>query len=323
VRAAVAVLTSVTHEEARRLVHQYGLGELDALDGIAAGSVNTNYALTIGNARYFLRIYEEQGMDGARDEAALLAHLAARGVPTPAPLAQIDGATLATLATKPAAIFPWREGGMRCQASVSRDDCARVGRALARVHRAGEGEAWNPSRFGPAQLAERLARIEADARFGGEAPWLRGKLEEWTRRRDASLPRGLIHGDLFRDNVLWNGDGEIAALLDFESASEGVFAYDLMVTAIAWCFGDALDLGLLGAMVCGYESERALTPSERAGLLAEGCAAAMRFTITRVTDYAMRVSDGPRVIKDWTRFRARLVALESLGEEGLARALAP
>ena len=125
------------------------------------------------------------------------------------------------------------------------------------------------------------------------------------------MPRGLIHGDLFRDNVLWAG-GWIVALLDFESASEGVFAYDLMVTVLAWCFGDGLDLTLMRALIAGYERVRPLSAEERAGLVAEGCAAALRFTITRITDYAMRVTDGPRVIKDWRRFERRLAQLEGL-----------
>ena len=117
--------------------------------------------------------------------------------------------------------------------------------------------------------------------------------------------------------MLWDERGEIAALLDFESASDGVYAYDLMVTVLAWCFGDALDAGLMRAMVDGYESVRPLEARERAGLLAEGCVASLRFAITRLTDYAMRVTDGPRVVKDWRRFQARLLALEALGEAGL------
>jgi homoserine kinase type II len=132
-----------------------------------------------------------------------------------------------------------------------------------------------------------------------------------------------VHGDLFRDNVLWGDEGELAALLDFESASDGVLAYDLAVTLLAWCFGDTLSSPLARAMVAGYEAERPLAVAERAGMLAEACVAALRFTITRVTDYAMRVVTGPRVLKDYRRFLARLDALEALGPSGLSRALWP
>jgi homoserine kinase type II len=200
----------------------------------------------------------------------------------------------------------------------------RVGAALASVHRAGASEEREPGRFERDALLARIDVIAhaSDATLAAQAPILRAKLDAWTTRRDAQLPRGLIHGDLFRDNVLWSKQGEIAALLDFESASGGVLAYDVMVTALAWCFGDALDLALFRAMIEGYESVRPLSDTERRGLLAEGCAAAIRFTITRITDYAMRVSDQPRVIKDWRRFAARLAALEALGDEGMARIFA-
>jgi homoserine kinase type II len=310
----MAVLTAASFAEVRALLLHLGLGELRALTGIPAGSVNSNFALDLeGGKRLFLRIYEEQDEDGARREASLLQDLAAAGVRTPAPLAPI-----AHLSGKPAAVFPWREGGIRCQRTVSTADVRKVGEALARVHAAGTGlrEPPRPSRFGEADLLLRISRIARaeDPALAAQAAPLREKLVEWSARRDAGLPRGLIHGDLFRDNVLWEraDQGEIAALLDFESASEGVFAYDLMVTALAWCVGDTLDAGLVREMIAGYESVRALTAAEQAGLVAEGCAAALRFTITRITDYAMRVTDGPRVIKDWQRFAMRLAALESI-----------
>jgi homoserine kinase type II len=102
--------------------------------------------------------------------------------------------------------------------------------------------------------------------LAAQAAPLRRALNAWSARRDSSLPRALIHGDLFRDNVLWNG-AEIAALLDFESASDGVLAYDLMVTVLAWCFGDALDVSLARAMVAGYAEVRALSRAETDGLL--------------------------------------------------------
>ena len=334
-RAAVAVLTPISDAEAGAFLRAYDVGELARVSGIAAGSVNSNFAIDTARGRFFLRVYEEQDRAGACAEAVLLDHLARAGVPTPAPLARRDGQRIAELAGKSAALFPWRDGSVRCQASVTSADCRRVGAALAAVHRAGEEhpagqDAWGASRFQDAQLVERLERIASRAapELAREAAPLRTKLATWGARRDPSLPRGLIHGDLFRDNVLWTGAGsagdasaregsEISALLDFESASDGVLAYDLMVTALAWCVGDALDVALFRAMVAGYESVRPLTSAERAGLVAEGCTAALRFTITRITDYAMRVTEGPRVIKDWRRFAMRLATLESLGAAAL------
>ncbi len=132
-----------------------------------------------------------------------------------------------------------------------------------------------------------------------------------------------MHGDLFRDNVLWDMDDGLAALLDFESACAGTYAYDLMVTILAWCVGDALDVRLARAMREGYEKVRPLRDDERRGLRAEGAFAALRFTITRITDYAMRTdAAGPRVVKDWRRFLMRYETLCALDESGLAHLLA-
>jgi homoserine kinase type II len=309
---AMAVLTRVTLAEARAFAAAYELGEVTGIEGIPAGSVNSNYRVEAAQP-VFLRVYEEQDFSGAVREAATLELLSAGGVPTPSPFVTRDGGRIGTLAGKPAALFPWRDGQMRCQRAVSAADARRVGEALARVHVAGAGLEAPPGRFEAPQLDERLDRI-AGARspeLAAQAAPLRAKLAAWWARRDPALPRGLIHGDLFRDNVLWDARGEISALLDFESASHGVLAYDLAVTFLAWCFGDGLDVALARAMIDGYGAVRPLAPAERSGLRAEACAAAIRFTITRITDYAMRETDAPRVIKDWRRFARRLEAVET------------
>src|SRR5690349_20023685 len=107
----MGVFTAVSLDEARALVRAYDVGELAAIHGIAAGSVNSNCALEVTGGprgpRVFLRVYEEQDDAGAHAEADLLAHLAARGVHTPAPILARDGARIATVVGKPAALFPW------------------------------------------------------------------------------------------------------------------------------------------------------------------------------------------------------------------------
>jgi homoserine kinase type II len=181
-------------------------------------------------------------------------------------------------------------------------------------------------RFEPADLEarlERLSRVSFEA-LSSQVGWLRAKLRGHVARRDTELPSGLIHGDVFRDNVLWSATGEVSAVLDFESASFGHFAYDLMVTVLAWSFRDVLDDGVARAMVAGYESVRPLEPRERAALLTEGCIAAIRFTTTRLTDVELRAAESgtaSRYDKNWRRFAMRLETLESLGGAGLGRVL--
>jgi homoserine kinase type II len=145
------------------------------------------------------------------------------------------------------------------------------------------------------------------------APRLSERLARAERARDPGLPHGIIHGDLFRDNVLWQ-DGVPVALLDFESACDGSWAYDLMVTALAWCYGSDLDETLVRAMFRGYARERRLTRAELAALSTEGRIGALRFTITRITDFEMRRGLGERVMKDYRRFFARHERLVALGD---------
>jgi homoserine kinase type II len=321
---AVAVLTRIDERDATSLLSMYGLADLCALEGVAGGSVNSNFAIELPGRRLFLRLYEEQDRQGALRETAMLDRLSSAGVPTPAPLRRLDGARVSEVRGKPAALFPWRNGRMRCQAGVTVRDAAHIGESLARVHVAGAGETAAPGRFRYEDMALRLDRIASsgDERFVPMVPRLRALLERVHGDRDSGIPRGLTHGDLFRDNVLWDDGGGIAALLDFESACEETFAFDLMVTVLSWCVGDDLDPRLARALCDGYEGIRPLSEREKGALRGEGMFAALRFTITRITDYAMRKGgDGPRVVKDWRRFMKRFDRLDELGREGVSALL--
>jgi homoserine kinase type II len=320
----MALLTAITEDDARALLALHGRGPLEALQPLLAGSVNSNFALRAGGERFFLRIYEEQDVAGARAEAAMVERLAAAGVPSAPPLRRRDGALVSELRGKPAALFPWRDGTSRGQAQVTTENAARVGEALARVHVAGAGERLGPSRFRYEDLGARLDRIAAsgDGRFVPSVGPLRDLLATAHAARPAGLPQGLIHGDLFRDNVLWASDGSLSALLDFESASHGTFAFDLMVTVLAWCVGDQLDPTLARALRAGYERVRLLEEVERTALAAEGAFASLRFAITRITDFAMRAPpDGPPPARDWRRFMMRFEKLKALGVDGVRHAL--
>ncbi len=317
----MAILTVPSDDELRAFASAYACGPLEAARGIEAGTVNTSYALRLGGRPWFLRIYEEQGEDGARAEAELLVHLAAAGVPTPAPEPGRDGVRVRAVAGKPAALFPWIEGRMRCQRSVDPAAARAVGAALARLHRAGapSGSPLGAGRFGPLDLAARCDRVaraaEPEARALAEP--LRAFFRDYAARRDPALPSGLVHGDLFRDNVLWaaeRGD-ELSALLDFESAFVGPFVYDLVVTVLSWSFDDTLRADVARAVFDGYRSLRELEPEERRALADEAIFAANRFTTTRITDDAIRVG------KRWQRFVQRREAVERLGSAGFSEML--
>jgi homoserine kinase type II len=317
----MAILTVPSDADLDALLGAYDLGEKRSATGIEAGTVNTSYALEMGKGRFFLRIYEEQPQAGAEAEARLLLHLAASGVPTPSPVQARDGAMVHMLAGKPAAIFPWVEGDMLCLKAVTPAAAHAVGAALARMHLAGPAEpvatSLSGGRFGADDLVARCDRVakSTDTLARVLAEPLRDAVIRLDRKRRADLPRGLVHGDLFRDNVLWH-DGKIAALLDFESAHKGPFAYDLAVLILSWSFRDTFDFEIARAIVAGYREVRELEESEREALYVESVFAALRFTITRITDEAIRVG------KKWQRFVARREAIEQLGPAGLREALA-
>jgi homoserine kinase type II len=320
----MAILTVPQEDELRAVSAAFSsLGDLHAVHGITGGTVNSSYALDFTAGRYFLRIYEEQDAKGAARESQVLAHLAGHGVVTPAPMTAATGETLFTIGGKPAAVFPWVEGEILCQARVTPLHAHEVGRARARNHKTGHapGAPRDMGRFGPHELEKRCERValSTDHEAKALAPNLRAACLAATEARDENegrAPSGLIHGDLFRDNVLWDRtSGKIAALLDVESACDGPFAYDLAVTILAWSFGATLDLSIARALVEGYRSVRELERADREVLFDEMLLAALRFTITRITDEAIRVG------KRWQRFVERRQAVEALGSKGLREAL--
>lgn len=326
----MATYTHLDLDHARAIARRFGV-QATTLAAIAAGSVNSSYRLESATGEsYLARIYEAASQADAEAEGGLLQHLARAGIPTPCPVARVDagGFTVpapAALGGRPVALFPWREGDMLCQARVTPPAAARVGAALARVHLAlADVTEPRPGRFGIPDLRARLRTIGAapDAALRAVAPVVAERLDRAVAARDPALPGGIVHGDLFRDNVLWR-DGAIVALLDFESAAQGSWAYDLMVTVLAWCYGDALDLGLVRAMLDGYQTVRPLSPVERWALGPEGRVAALRFTITRITDFTLRTARETHVRKDWRRFWARLARLDALGDAPLAALASP
>lgn len=303
----------MTLEQAQQLAQQYGL-VARGIEPIQHGSVNSNFRLELadGSAR-FLRVCEESPHDVVEAQNALLTHLATRGVPTPAPIPRRDGSTVSTHVGKPLVAFPFFEGHWACQASVDVRRLGIVGGALAKVHVAGEGYLDAPAnRFGADALVQRIASLRSrqlEAGVAQDVEWLAARLVSGPPDETSTT---VIHGDVFRDNVLWHG-GELAAIVDFESASRGHVSFDLMVTLLAWCYTDRLEQDLARALIGGYLAERPLSPGEREACFEHARAAGVRFAITRITDYELRPR-GVVVYKDYRRFVARVRAIEAIGK---------
>lgn len=315
----MALFTPLFLAEAKTIGQRYNL-EIEAIHPISAGSVNSNFRLVaVDGQQFFLRIYEEQGEAGAQAELTLIRELSSGGIPTPAPVAMKSGGDVASHEGKPVGVYHWVEGEILCQAGVTADVASALGSELARVHRATEWLSSVPQgRFGLSDLGRRLDRIDSECRdYGDDTAWIRDRIAHHSQFVEG-CPRGLIHGDLFRDNVLWKRGvytGQeppaVAALIDFESASEGSFVYDLMVCLHAWCFGTGYDLELVRALVEGYRSVRPLSDAELTAMPHEGALAALRFAATRITDFAMRTPPGKTPARDYKRFIRRAQALEA------------
>jgi homoserine kinase type II len=160
-------------------------------------------------------------------------------------------------------------------------------------------------------LLGRLTEVIAGttAELATAAAEIRGRLQACAPERDGVLPRGIIHGDLFRENVLWD-DGRLVAMVDFECSCDGPFSYDLMVCVLSWCFGASFEWPLVRGMLEGYMSRRTLCSREMAALGAEGAWACLRFATTRLSDFSMRAGpEGPK--RDYRRFLQRLAELDA------------
>jgi homoserine kinase type II len=318
----MALTTPMTLAEAERIGERFGLTVV-ALEPLARG-VNSNFAFTLaGGERVFARVHEQVGEAAVQRHNRLVAHLAGRGVPTPAPLPRLDGGTIASHRGKPLALFRFRPGDLLCQARVTPRHARLVGEALGRIHRAGEGYSHAPiNAYGVEDLRGRLAALEARSlpdEVRADVAHLGDRLADLrvSSRANAPAPAlGVIHGDLFRDNVLWN-DGELSAVLDFEYASAGLAAFDLAVTLLAWCFGDRLEPTLARELCAGYQSVRALTAAELGGAYDQARLAALRFAVSRISDYELKPR-GSIAFKDYRRFVARLAAVEAIGRDAFA-----
>jgi homoserine kinase type II len=319
----MAVYTQLHQADARRIAEAHDLGVVAGITPIPAGSVNSNFFLDTDRGRWFCRIYEEQESDGVAYEWELLSHLRRQGLPVPERVAG-PGPGEMRVAGKPTAVFELVGGRESCQAAVTPVRAEAVGRLLASAHLATDDfSIRRRGRFTRADVRTRLDEAEAAERpeLADPISRVRAALDEIDADLPADLPTGVVHGDLFRDNVRWEGD-TIVAMIDWESASDEARVYDLAVTVLAWCWGDALEPELARAMCTGYDAERSLSEVERAGLRLVLMAAAARFTATRITDYYLRGDQGgSRVMKDYRRFVARLEWAMAMKADALAESL--
>jgi homoserine kinase type II len=284
----MAVYTDVTDEELQQFLAGYDLGTLSSYKGIAEGVENSNFLLHTSNGYFILTLYEKRVAAGDLPFFLdLMEHLAARGLNCPQPVRSRSGEALGKLARRPAAIVTFLDGVWIRRPSAAH--CGAVGEALAQLHLAGADfamtrrnglsvEGWRP-------LFE-TAAARADTVQAGLGEAIGAELARLERDWPRDLPQGVIHADLFPDNVFFLGD-RLSGLIDFYFACTDALAYDVAVCLNAWCFepDNSYNMTKGRALLFGYMRRRPLTAAEIAALPMLTRGAALRFLLTRLVDW--------------------------------------
>lgn len=305
----MAVYTEVGDEDLDAFVAEYDIGGVKSCKGIAEGVENSNYMLVTDTGTYILTLYEKRvSPDDLPFFLGLMEHLSGHGVPCPLPVAGKDGDKLRRLSGRPAAIFTFLDGMWPRRPTA--DHCAGLGDAIARMHLAGADfplarannlsvDAWRPL-F--AQSAE-----HADAVKPGLAGELTAELDFLEANWPTDLPRGVIHGDLFPDNVFFQG-GRVSGLIDFYFACTDQFSYDLAICLNAWAFepDGAFNATKARRMLNGYRRVRHFSDAELAALPVLARGAALRFLLTRLYDWVHTPEDALVVRKDPLEYLEKL-----------------
>ncbi len=285
----MAVFTKVSLKEARELLQRLQLGELHQLRGIEGGIENTNYFVTCDSGEFVLTLFERLTAEQLPFYLHLMRHLARAGIPVPDPQADPRGDILHSVCGKPAAVVNKLSG--RSQLAPQAVHCAAVGDMLARMHLAGAGfERQQPNLRGLPWWNETVPVVLPHA-SPEQAALLRSELAYQNHIAASSaytaLPRGPVHADLFRDNVMFEGE-QLTGFFDFYFAGIDTFLFDLAVCLNDWCIdwdSGAHDAARFDAMLDAYQGVRALTAAERSLLPALLRAGALRFWISRLWDY--------------------------------------
>jgi homoserine kinase type II len=283
----MAVYTDVAAEDLADFLKGYDIGELLSYKGIAEGVENSNYLLHTGKGAYILTLYEKRvAADDLPYFLSLMAHLAVRGVHCPQPEKNRRGEVYSQLAGRPAAIINFLEGMWPRRPSAVH--CSGVGDALARMHLAGCDFPLirnNPLSVAGWRTLFDAAAPRADSVQAGLRDFLARELDHLAACWPSDLPVGVIHADLFPDNVFFLGD-KVSGLIDFPFACNDILAYDVAICLNAWCFeaDHSFNVTKARALLGAYSRERPLSDAEQAALPLLARGAALRFLLTRLVD---------------------------------------
>ena len=321
----MAVYTDITETELRDFLEPYDIGELLSYKGIAEGVENSNFLLHTSAGSYILTLYEKRvDRNDLPFFLGLMEHLAQNGLTCPLPVHRRDGIVLGVLAGRPAAVITFLEGMWPRRPTPVH--CREVGKAAATLHVCGKGFQRNRSnalsvgawRFLWNQSASRADEVET-----GLAAEIGADLDHLEKNWPQGLPSGVIHADMFPDNVFFLNE-KLSGVIDFYFACNDLFAYDIAICLNAWCFerDGSFNVTKGMALLDGYQSVRPLSGPEADALPLLAHGAALRFFLTRLYDW-LTVPDGAMVVKKDPREYLRYLRfhrnIDSAGQYGLRK----
>ncbi|CUX09266.1 homoserine kinase [Rhizobium oryzihabitans] len=295
----MAVYTDITEDDLRNFLIQYDVGTLTSYKGIAEGVENSNFLLHTTKDPLILTLYEKRvEKNDLPFFLGLMQHLAAKGLSCPLPLPRKDGELLGELSGRPAALISFLEGMWLRKPEAKH--CREVGKALAAMHLAGEGfEIERPNALSVEgwKVLWDKSEARADEVEKGLRQEIRPEIDYLAAHWPKNLPAGVIHADLFQDNVFFLGD-ELSGLIDFYFACNDLLAYDVSICLNAWCFekDGAYNVTKGKALLEGYQSVRPLSAEELDALPLLARGSALRFFLTRLYDW-LTTPEGALVVK--------------------------
>jgi len=320
----LAVYTDITEDDLKSFLEAYDAGELTSYKGIAEGVENTNFLLHTTKSPLILTLYEKRvEKSDLPFFLGLMHHLADKGLSCPLPLPRKDGELLGELSGRPAALISFLEGMWLRKPEAKH--CREVGKALAAMHLAGEGfEIKRPNALsveGWKVLWEK-SRERADEVEKGLQQEIQPEIDFLAANWPKDLPAGVIHADLFQDNVFFLGD-ELSGLIDFYFACNDFLAYDVSICLNAWCFekDGAYNVTKGKALLEGYQSVRPLNAEELNALPLLARGSALRFFLTRLYDWLTTPQGALVVKKDPIEYLRKLRfhrSINDVAEYGLA-----
>ncbi len=317
----MAVYTELNKTFVEELADDYGFGRILAIGAIQEGSINSNYLLETAKGKFLLRVDEVKSESEVRRELDLLSFLRKHAFPCPHPVQDRTGRYYREYKGKCASLYKYSEGRAPSVARIRPTQLEAIGRALGDLHVIGKGyKKGIDNRFGFERIADLYltVRDRLPNYFRKITRTLEDEIDYLTRYLEGKLPKGVIHGDLFADNVLFRGE-KLTAVLDFEAACRGKFIFDIATAVNALCFVDGgYSLDRFRYLLQGYETVRTLSLAEWDAFPNELRYSSLRFTVTRLHDFFLKPDNGaPRVDKDFREFYDRLRVLRREKEGGM------